>query len=54
MKNKLYLILTFIILIIMMINIPVFAHKVNVFAYMEGDKIYSEYLTTRGINYWRV
>jgi len=42
MKNKLYLILTFIILIIMMINIPVFAHKVNVFAYMEGDKIYSE------------
>jgi len=42
MKNKLYLILTFIFLIIMMINIPVFAHKVNVFAYIEGDKIYSE------------
>ena len=42
MKNKLYLILTFIFLIIMMINIPVFAHKVNVFAYIEGDKVYSE------------
>jgi len=42
MKNKLYLILTFIFLIIMMINIPVFAHKVNVFAYVEGDKVYSE------------
>jgi nickel transport protein len=25
-----------------MINITVFAHKVNVFAYVEGDKIYSE------------
>ena len=42
MKNKLYLILIFIFLIIMMINITVFAHKVNVFAYVEGDKIYSE------------
>jgi len=42
MKNKPYLILTFIFLIIMMINITVFAHKVNVFAYVEGDKIYSE------------
>ena len=42
MKNKPYLILTFIFLIIMMINIPVFAHKVNVFAYIEGDKVYSE------------
>jgi len=42
MKNKLYLILTFIFLIIMMINIPVFAHKVNIFAYVEGDKVYSE------------
>jgi len=42
MKNKLYLVLTFIFLIIMMINIPVFAHKVNVFAYVEGDKVYSE------------
>ena len=42
MKNKLYLILTFIFLIIMMINIPVFAHKVNIFAYVEGDKVYTE------------
>jgi len=42
MKNKLYLISTFIFLIIMMINITVFAHKVNVFAYVEGDKVYSE------------
>jgi nickel transport protein len=42
MKNKLYLILTFIFLIIMMINISVFAHKVNIFAYVEGDKVYTE------------
>jgi len=42
MKNKLYLILIFIFLIIMMINISVFAHKVNVFAYVEGEKIYTE------------
>ena len=42
MKNKLYLILIFIFLIIMMINISVFAHKVNVFAYVEGGKIYTE------------
>ena len=26
----------------MMINIPVFAHKVNIFAYVEGDKVYTE------------
>ncbi|GAI86495.1 unnamed protein product, partial [marine sediment metagenome] len=25
-----------------MINISAFAHKVNVFAYVEGDKVYSE------------
>ena len=42
MKNKMYLILTFIFLIIMMINIPIFAHKVNVFAYVEEDKVYTE------------
>jgi len=42
MKNKLYLILIFIFLIIMIINIPVFAHKVNIFAYVEGDKVYTE------------
>lgn len=42
MKNKLYLVLIFIFLIIMVINIPVFAHKVNIFAYVEGDRIYTE------------
>jgi len=42
MKNKPYLILIFIFLIIMMVNISVFAHKVNIFAYVEGDKIYTE------------
>ena len=42
MKNKLYLILIFIFLIIIMINISAFAHKVNIFAYVEGDKVYSE------------
>ena len=42
MKNKPYLILIFIFLIIMIINIPVFAHKVNIFAYVEGDKVYTE------------
>ena len=42
MKNKLYLILIFIFLIIMMVNISVFAHKVNIFAYVEGDKVYTE------------
>ncbi|HDP37085.1 MAG TPA: hypothetical protein ENN27_04410 [Candidatus Atribacteria bacterium] len=42
MKNKLYLILIFIFLIIMMADISVFAHKVNIFAYVEGGKIYTE------------
>ena len=42
MKNKPYLILIFIFLIIMMVNISVFAHKVNIFAYVEGDKVYTE------------
>lgn len=42
MKNKLYLILIFIFFIIIMINISAFAHKVNIFAYVEGDKVYSE------------
>jgi len=42
MKNKLYLILIFIFLIIMIINISVFAHKVNIFACVEGDKVYTE------------
>lgn len=42
MKSKLFLILGFIFLIIIIINISVFAHKVNVFAYVEGEKIYTE------------
>jgi nickel transport protein len=42
MKNKLYLILVFIFLIIIMTDISVFAHKVNIFAYVEGEKVYTE------------
>ncbi len=42
MKNKLYLILIFIFLIIIMMDVSVFAHKVNIFAYIEGGKIYTE------------
>ena len=42
MKNKLYLILIFIFLIIIMINISAFAHKVNIFAYVEEGQIYTE------------
>jgi len=42
MKNKLYFILIFIFLIIIMINISAFAHKVNIFAYVEREKIYTE------------
>ena len=42
MKNKLYLNLIFIFLIIIMMDASVFAHKVNIFAYVEGDKVYSE------------
>jgi len=41
-KKKLYLILIFIFLIIIMINISAFAHKVNIYAYVEGGKIYTE------------
>jgi len=26
----------------MVVNIPVFAHKVNIFAYIEGDRVYTE------------
>ena len=42
MKNKLYLILIFTFLIIIMMDVSVFAHRVNVFAYVEGEKIYTE------------
>lgn len=42
MKNKLYLILIFTFLIIIMMDVSAFAHKVNVFAYVEGKKIYTE------------
>jgi len=42
MKNKLYLILIFIFLIIIIMDVSVFAHKVNIFAYVEGDKVYTE------------
>jgi nickel transport protein len=42
MKKKLYLILIFLFLTIIMINISAFAHKVNIFAYVEGDKVYTE------------
>ena len=42
MKNKPYLILIFIFLIIIIMDVSVFAHKVNIFAYVEGDKIYTE------------
>ena len=42
MKNKPYLILIFIFLIIIIMDISVFAHKVNIFAYVEGDKVYTE------------
>ena len=50
MKNKPYLILIFIFLIIMMIDISVFAHKVNIFAYVEGGKIYTESYFNDGKN----
>jgi len=42
MKNKLYLILIFTFLIIIIMGVSVFAHKVNIFAYVEGDKVYTE------------
>ena len=42
MKNKLYLILIFIFLIIIIMDVSIFAHKVNIFAYVEGGKIYTE------------
>lgn len=42
MKKKLYLILIFIFLIIIIMDVSVFAHKVNIFAYVEGDKVYTE------------
>ena len=42
MKKKLYLILIFIFLIIIIINISALAHKVNIFAYVEEGKIYTE------------
>jgi len=42
MKNKLYFILIFAFLIIVMMDVSVFAHKVNVFAYVEGKRIYTE------------
>lgn len=42
MKNKLYLILISIFLIIILINISALAHRVIIFAYIEGDKIHTE------------
>jgi len=50
MKNKPYLILIFIFLIIMIVDISVFAHKVNIFAYVEGGKIYTESYFNDGKN----
>jgi len=42
LKNKPYLILIFIFLIIIMMDVSAFAHKVNIFAYVDGDKVYTE------------
>jgi nickel transport protein len=42
MKNKPYLILIFIFLIIIIMDVSVFAHKVIIFAYVEGDIVYTE------------
>ncbi|HER25412.1 MAG TPA: hypothetical protein ENO17_10245 [Candidatus Atribacteria bacterium] len=42
MRNKLFLILILIFLIIMMADISSFAHKVNIFAYVEADKVITE------------
>jgi len=42
MKNKLYLILIFVFLVIIMMDVSAFAHKVNIFAYVEGGRIYTE------------
>jgi len=42
MKNKPYLILIFVFLIILILDISVFAHKVNIFAYVEEGRIYTE------------
>jgi len=42
MKIKLHLILIFTFLVIIMMDVSVFAHKVNVFAYVEEEKIYTE------------
>jgi len=42
MKNKLYFTLIILFLIIIVINMSTFAHKVNIFAYVEGDRIYTE------------
>ena len=42
MKNKPYIILIFIFLIIIIMDVSVFAHKVNIFAYVEGDIVYTE------------
>ena len=42
MKIKLHLILIFTFLVIIMMDVSVFAHKVNIFTYVEGDKVYTE------------
>lgn len=40
--HKFWLYLIIINLLIIVISVPVFAHKVNIFAYVEGDKVYTE------------
>ena len=42
MKNKKYHILIFLLLIFIINSIPIYAHKVNIFAYIEGNEIYTE------------
>lgn len=42
MKNKSYLIFIFISLSLMITAVPVFAHKVNIFACEEGNEVYTE------------
>ncbi len=42
MKNKWYLVLVVMFLVLLLVNIYAFAHKVNIFYYVEGDTLYTE------------
>ena len=48
MKYKFSFIFVLVYFILFVLNIPALAHKVNIFAYIEGEKVYTESYSNDG------